>query len=344
MKSECEIDELLTVGTNKNVTTINQAIDRAYDDYTIIIDTGTYNEYLDLTTKKLNLLGLGDRESIIRYSTAEIAKKTIDIATNSTFVNLTISNTSNAGDGILQIVGCNPVFTNCLINRSTILSNAILINTASNVVITDTSMLNFEGNRWKSNLTISGTAEAILDVNEFWTNSTGIYGGLIASGTSVINLTINIREIYFNPATGLESVDGYGANSYTLSDNAKLTLSGNQITGGTRISGDGVVCLYKNIISTLGNFWCEIYAGVTLAVVTFDNCQIYKDVDSDATGLHILEDVGGCLVNIINGSILEFSGHSGNWFTMGNPIVSIGKLYIRSSSIIDNVNDNIPLQ
>ena len=357
--NEISISATITVGGGKDYATVEEGIGAAVSGNAVVIDTGTYNETIRLHNKKITVQGSGTQETIIRYSTIDITYKTVDTATDSTLDNLILSNTSNVGDGILQIVGCNPVFTNCLINHPTGgRNNAVLINTGSSVIMTDcsidlfrggrvviadTSKLTFTGTRWKVNLTISGTAVANIDTDEFWTDQTATKGGLRASGDSKVYLNVNTREIYFNNSTGLEYAAGvYGSSSYLLSDNAYFELSGNQITSGIGVGGAGNVVLFKNIVSTLGRFWLNTGVAAATAEITFDNCQITFDADNDATGLHIIEDTVRAQVNIINGCILTFSGHNGNWFTMGNPIVSMGKLYIRDSSIIDNCNDNVP--
>jgi hypothetical protein len=104
-----------------------------------------------------------------------------------------------------------------------------------------------------------------------------------------------------------------------------------------------VVCLFKDITSTLGHFWLvtEGSAGSSV-LVTFDNCNLYIDWDDDVMGSHIIEEAKGAEVRIINGSVVEFSGHQGTWFSMGNTISCCGKLVIRNSEIIDNADDNVP--
>ena len=373
MKVECQIDGLITVGTDKNVSTINQAITRAYDDYTITIDTGTYNEFLDFTVKTLNLVGLGSLETIIHYSIESASSvSTINIAKDCIFKNLIIDKREGflgAAKPIVNISACNPVFTNCQIGRTTYvdgynsqkpmtIANDSVVNMTGcsikgtvvngtlpyDLLVTDTSILNFEGTSFFACLRLQDTAEAIIDTDILWTNgSSSNNPGIVCEDDSIAYITVNIGEKYFSLITKAEYAAGiYCASSFRLYDNANLILSGNQITGGIPITGAGVVCLFKNIVSTLGRFWLNTGGAAATAVITFDNCQIVMDANDDLTGSHIIEETVGAEVRIINGSVLEFSGHNGNWFTMGNPITCSGKLYIRDSEIIDNVNDNIP--
>jgi len=374
VESYCQIDQVLTVGTDKNVRTINQAITRSYDDYAITIDAGTYLEFLNLTVKRLNLVGSGVRETIIFYSIeAQSAVPTLDIATNSTFNNLIIDKREvfSAAKPIVNITSCSPTFTNCQIGRTTYVDgfssqNPMTITGASvvnmigcdivgtkyvgatapwDLLIQGTSVLNFEGEYLFARVKAEDTSEVNIDVDYFYTNGANEYQlGLYAGDDAVVDLKINVREIAWNPTTISEQPAGtFTPSAYRLYGNASLELTGNQITGATRIYGAGNIVLFKDIVSTLGHFWCKTdHADAATASITFDSCQIVLDADSDATGLHIIEETVGATVNIINGCILEFSGHQGNWFTMGNPIVAVGKLYIRDSQIIDNCNDNVP--
>jgi len=355
----------ITVGADKDVLTINEAIALATDNYTIIIDAGTYNESLDLTTKKLNFVGLGVLETIIYYQNLSTASaSTVNIGKNCTFTNIIFDKivTGSADNPVVNISACNPVFTDCIIRHEgdqNQVQNLVTIADASHVVmtdciiegwnfgnavtITDTSTLNFTGTKFKAKLLVEDSAVTNIDTDTFYTDSTNNRLGLEASDNTEVYLKINTREIHWNYATNSEYPTGaYGGSSYKLSGNSYLELSGNQITGSTRISGSGVIVLYKDIVSTLGRFWCETSGNDGTALVTFDNCQIVMDWDNDVIGSHIIEEVVGAEIRIINGSVLEFSGHNGNWFTMGNPITCKGKLYIRDSSIIDNCNDNIP--
>lgn len=106
----------------------------------------------------------------------------------------------------------------------------------------------------------------------------------------------------------------------------------------------GIICHYKNM-NTTGRWWTTLGVAITGAKVIYEDCNVYFDADDDINGLHIYEDAGtGNEVNIINGSVLEFSGHSGSYFTMGCALVVhqavSPKIVITDSYIIENANQN----
>ena len=59
---------VICVGPNKEYTTIQAAVDAASDGDTIIIDTGVYNEAVDMVGKNLHLIGAGRDATIVTYS------------------------------------------------------------------------------------------------------------------------------------------------------------------------------------------------------------------------------------------------------------------------------------
>ena len=374
-KQLSHLDGIYTVGEDKNFRKINQAIARAYDNYTIIIDEGTYTENIDLTTKLVNLTGSGNRGTIIYYAIeSQSSVSTINVAKDCKFTNLIIDKREYFGVGsgakpIVNVSGCNPVFTNCQIGRDiytdgyssqrpmTIANNSLVTMNNCDILakkcygiyrydltIQDTSKLYFEGIIFCCRLYLKDSAEAYVDTDYLYTNDSSFENMCIyLTGDSHAEIIVNTREISWNPDTREENPAGlYSDASFGLYDNAYLKLSGNQITGAIKIRGAGNNVLFENITSTLGHFWVvtEVDAG-SGCEITFDNCNIVLDCDNDYSGLHIIEDTKGATVNILN-SVLEFSGHNGNWYTMGNPVVVLGKLYMRNSQVIDNCNDNIP--
>lgn len=366
IKSYIHTPQSLTVGTGKNTSAILKAFRVAFDNCYITIDTGTFAEVLDLTVKQINLIGSGTLETML-YKPADTTSNVINIKTESTFNNLVVRKTGANTNPTINIDSCSPRFTNfkiykpfdnnyappmtidngSIVNFSGIIdsSEGALAN-LNDITVKNGSTFNFIGTTFKARLKVLDTSIVNLITDYFWTESNGNYLGLTASGDSVTNLTINTGEISMNNATGNEVTAGtYSQAAYNLSGNASLTLQTKQITGSTIITGAAVNVLYKNIVSTLGHFWVITSDLVTNAAsIVFDNCQIVQDVDSDSTGLHIIEETKDASVSIINGSILEFSGHSGNWNTMGNPvaITGNGNLLIEDSEIIDNINDGVP--
>lgn len=317
IKKYAKIDGLLTVGINQNVRTVNQAITRAYDDYTITIDAGTYPENIDLTTKKLNLTGRGAfGQTIIHYSIEGTSLvSTLNIATDSVFNNILFDKReffAGVAKPIVNVSACNPVFINCQIGRDIyvdgynshkpmIISNGAIVTMTGSVIagtsvngtlphdllVTDTSKLFFEGTSFFACLRLQDTAEATIDTDYIWTNGGSVnQPGVVVEDDAVAYVTINIREIAWNSTTRVEYVAGvYTSSSFRLFNNGYIKLSGNLITGRTQVdaSGTGVNVLFKDIISPYGGFWLYVTDGAITANATFDNCQIKHDNDSNGS-------------------------------------------------------------
>lgn len=368
----------ITVGIGKDYLTVNEAITAAwFRNTTIIIDKGTYNEHLDLTTKRIDFVGSGNLETIIHYSiNAPSAFSTINMATNCTFTNILIDKREASGifiaaKPIVNISNCTPTFINCQIGRTIYvdgynsqkpmtISNGSIVNMVGCIItmpknclgldpevfallVQDISKLYFEGTIFRARLHLKDTAKAYIDTDYLHT-----YGNinsiiLFAENNSKLYVKVNIREVYWDTTTDAEKIAGF-YSSLTIYgiDNAYIEISGNQLTGGYAIAGAGNVILFKDVISTLGHFWFQTGGVALTALCTFDNCQIMQDYNNDVMGSHIIEETVGTEIRLINGTILEFSGHQGNWFTMGNPVVCKGNFYMRDSEVIDNCNDNFP--
>lgn len=373
LKTLNHLDSKYTVGSDKNFKIIQRAIDYSYDDYTLTIDAGTWLESLDLTVKKVNITGSGNLGTIIYHAIeAQSTVSAVNVGKNCIFNNIVIDKRelfAGLAKPIVNISGCNPTFTNCQIGRDVYddgynSQNAFNIDTGSIVTMTgcsvkgttsigttpylsyikDTSKLIFEGTSMFACILMSDTSELDLDVDYLYVDdSSSNNPGITAGGDTIATVRINTREISWDLATRAEDAAGvFSVSSYRLSGNANFTLSGNQITGSVRITGAGVICLLKDIVSTLGRCWMETSGAATTALITYDNCQITADFNNDVSGGHIIEEDAGAEVRLINGTVLTFSGHQGTWLSMGNPVVMVGKLYMRNSTVIDNVNDNIP--
>jgi hypothetical protein len=360
IKEYCNHDSSFTIGVNANFRIISRAINYSYDNYTLDIEAGTYNDYIDLTTKTLILSGSEIEDTIVHNILAAIdSVPTLSIGTNSILRNLILKKTTTNPPTryVVEINDANCSLINVNINKAAGNNGTPLLVSGSSVVymagdidsyntgdclIKETAKFTLVGDILRTHISIIDAAEVNIDVNEYWTTGNGAILGIDIQDNAGLTMIINESEKY--TADGItEIVDGtFSSRSFELIDNASLDLSGNQITGSVIVNGNNNVLLH-DIVNTFGKFWICTADGFTSAdtVIELNNCNIYFDVNSDATGLHIIEDAAGCLVKIID-SILEFSGHNGNWFTMGNPIVSVGSLYIRNSEIIDNNNDNIP--
>ena len=74
-------DHIHYVGTNKEFTTIQAAINAAQDGDTIYIDAGVYTEALNAVGKTLHLIGTGKNSTIVQYAGTEYYNPPLEIAT-----------------------------------------------------------------------------------------------------------------------------------------------------------------------------------------------------------------------------------------------------------------------
>jgi len=364
----------LYVGATREYTTINAALAVAHDGDNIHIDAGIYNEQIDLTSKRVNMYGSGNSETIIFFSTESTANlHTISIGTNSTFENLVFDKWQHYAGAVLSIIdinGCSPVFTDCKIGQvdpgdtyqskmpmriygnSIVYMNDCIIDASSELGSTgdnpyllsveDNSEFYFTGESFLANLRPDDNAYVEITVDTFKCNPDRNY--FTGYGKSETKIHINTKESYWDNEADV--IDGnFSSNSYSLYDSAKLTLSGNQITGGSFIYGDSCEMNFNKITSTLGHFWCRTHSelsDITSSIIDMDSCHIVLDADNAVTGYHLLEITRPIVVTITN-SYLEFSGYNGNWNTRGQPLELSGadSLYMDIDTVIDNCNDGV---
>jgi len=361
---------VLTVGTDKNYKTINTAVARAISGNTLKIDAGTYNEHIDLSTKRLNLIGSGTLETIIYYTETLSPTNifsTVSIGTNSTFDNIIFrklnNNAANSHKEIISISACNPEFTNCEIQsaQSDHRLDIMLIQNSSNVTMTncifdcngvlfgdkdtlitvkDTSTFTYEGTKFKAQILAQNSSVVNIDADELWTGTgTGLHT-IEASGTASITVKINTTHRGFNQASNLE------INAWTeklvlvwLEGDNTFTLNG-KLRGEITVDGYNNTVLIKDVTADTGA--CRIVSGggahINTNVITIDNSHLIYDFDDVAIGLHNIEDTMGCVYKLINGTILEFSGYHGHAHTYGQPIASSngGTVYMRNSQVIQH--------
>ena len=96
VKTYCHADGIYYVGAANNFRKIQRAVTYSYAGNTLNIATGSYSELIDLSTKQLNLVGNGNRETIINYVIAgQAASPTVNIGTASTFTNIIFDHEEN---------------------------------------------------------------------------------------------------------------------------------------------------------------------------------------------------------------------------------------------------------
>lgn len=357
-----KFDKTIIVGTDKTCQTINNAIDVAEDNDTILIDVGIWDEYIDLSAKRLNLVGSGNLETIIYKVDTTPDSDLIVLGTSSTFKNILIdfSNNNSTVNYMVNVSGGSPVFTDCQISRYgetdaqghlplRISSDAIVTmlncvidagnkqqhsETYMKVYLTDTAQLNFIGTNFKAKLLLEDTSKADIDVDILWTEK---YTYLQIDDDAELTLNINTRQAPFDYSTNVEKTT-FGAEEFLkVNGAATATISGNNIVGQTVQYTVNNHVIFNNVISTYGFFR-------TQGNLEFNNCHIVFDVDNAVSGFHLIENNMENSEIWINDSYLEFSGFSGRWQTFGQTIANnaVGsKLYIRRSEIVDRVNDNI---
>lgn len=363
-----------SVGVGKNFTTINNAITRSITGNTIVIDEGTFAERLNLTTKRLNLIGSGTLGTIIYYyenGNAANHYYTLDIGQNCTFDNLLIRKKSNNQTGnnvqIVNVAACSPVFTDCKIlleaadfigDISAAKFGALKISTGanltfsgiidcfanttltSNIIISDTSTFIFNGSKFKSRILTEDTSVTSITTDNFYIGTE--YAAVTCTDASVLTLNNTLQ-------TGYNTVTDAAASAYSnilfvanLFNTCTFTLLGD-IKGQVKIDdGTDVTLNLTNVTGNQGRLWITTPGTVANSnKITLSNCNIFFDYNDKVSGFHILEDNQSSEWEILD-STLEFSGYTGIHETMGNPIVMYGenaKITIKRSTIIDNVND-----
>jgi hypothetical protein len=368
--------QLITVGVGKDYATITEAINAASNGNQILIDAGNYNEVLDLTSKRLKLIGSGTLGTIVHFvdvSQASVAP-TVDIAKNCAFENIVFDRTVTGGSyppPIVNVSACIVNFLNCKVGQSNytdgyksqnpmtiqngavvnmvgseIAKNHILFPNASDLIVKDTSVFNFEGTAFHAHLWAQDTAEVHITTDYLYVGTYPQYQpGIYATNYSRVYLNIRTEMVGYNPnsvaAYELLPVGQFGCG-YVSIDHAYCEVTG-KINGSFMTEGGGAEIKLKGAIATEGQVWYLTEIGDADGdVCTIEDCDIYFDCNDAVHGVHILESLSHAAVNIIN-SRLEFSGFNGKWHTMGSVGGCFGKLTMRDSEVIDNCNDNTPI-
>ena len=365
---------IIIQNTGVKYASINAAINAAIDGYTILIGRGIYNEKIDLTAKRLNFKGYGNRETVIYY-TEPIQYppiSTITLGTNCVFNNISFrkhNNNTGYRKEIIYISNCNPLFINCEVKSLSSIDNqcdCMDIENNSNVTMTNcsidcqaqygsslwiknTSHFTFTGTTFKAFLRTKNNSITNIICNDFWTAPDGVNPTL--ENKSKVELTVNVQHHAYNTNNNSELDAGTNiAYIAYLLDSCTFNLHGN-LAGPLSIVGDSITCLLKDAFSTKGKIHIaggrgltppEYYATANNTTLTIDHSNLYFQYADTVSGLHIIEDYYGWhRINIINGSILEFAGRDGTYKTWGQPIsvqATGGTLYIKDSQVIHHVN------
>lgn len=366
-------DMTFTVGGDKNYPTIVTGIARAINGNTLRIDEGTWDEIIDLTAKRLNLVGLGNLETILNH-TAAIGNfdETISIGTDSTFNNIVFRKhndySATTQIGIINISACNPIFINCKVkceisdhwlNIMKIENDAKVTFTGSFdcnsdmpagvdnwslIEVYDTSTFQFTGSKFKANLKAYGTAYINIDVDHLWTPlGTGLWS-FSMNNNSNLDLKINIENHGFTQATDLEfdMWESRFTSLVHLNDTNIFNVTG-IVKSICWIDGHHCTVNYTDVTAEWGP--CKISAGTggiqhgisNTNVITIDNCLLVYD----APFHHSIEDYQSCTWLIKNSTIMHMGG-SGHYTNGYCQPISIhmgyegewGSLTIKDSSII----------
>ena len=376
IKEYCNHDSSFTVGANANFASIQTAINYAYDNYTLMVETGTYNENISLASKLINIVGLGTLESIIKVTrtggSADSAP-VVNIGTDSVFTNMIfdLDYAIAATNPILNIANANPIFNACKIGQnfslaagqyksqkpftisgtSNVTMNNCIIDAMYNTdgLIKDTANLTFTGTLWRGFEFISED-DSTFDINVD-TLATGIEGasGLNLYDDSSGKINVNTRVRTYNGTTGAELADGTWRAIAVLHNDAHLEINGNNIYGGAVIAEDAVVSslLLKDITTDKGAaIWTARLGAAITNEIKISNCHLTHDVDNNVNGLHFFEDGSGNYNGIlceIEDSYIEFTGYSGNWETWGNPLYGDCRLKMRNVEVVDHINDKVDI-
>jgi hypothetical protein len=341
--------------------TIQHAVTVANPGDTIYL--GYVYDKVDLTAKLLHIQGTGYSE--INGTQLGAGAFTLKSSLNSTFKNLVISNFDQTGNnGVISITGGSPKFYLCNLGIATIryhphqdcthamdISGASLVewyggninylpNLASYLIVNDTSDFKFIGGYVRGCFKFNNASTGNINID--------IYGGSASFqshfyNTSIVTFNVRtdtiIRDLLFNELLG------YLTSGWRLYDTAILNLKYQKRAFAVNlISGTPVL----NLSQSIATIYPYINAGAGVAagaIVNINYCQLTLDVNNDISGVHNLEDFAGINWNIKH-STIEFSGHSGLFKTMGQPIgLTNGVdpvLLIEDSIIIDHCDDGVP--
>lgn len=368
VKAYCHIDGIYYVGSTNNFRTIQRAVTYAYAGNTLNIATGSYNELIDLSTKLLHLVGNGTLETIINYVTATSAPDhVLKIGTVSTFTNIVADHeetTTSGGKAIVYVNNANPVFTNCKIGQNyysnqgqykslrpilfegtsqvTLVNTDIIGMTGIFGVIKDTATLNMTGGNLKAHLNAYGDSVINATVNEIFATANPLGTAIILEGNNVSNFIITGQNRQFNSSTGAQVAEGIDGSWCWVHDNVELTVSGVNMYKTVIMGADAVntKVRFNNLTTDRGNalLTVDVDAAPT-NLFEINDSHIVHDMNNDVDGRHLYEDAAGIEINI-NDSYLEWTGHQGNWFTMGSPLYGVGGLTMKRSTLVDNIDDS----
>ena len=361
----------ITVGEDKNFTTIEGAITRSVAGNTLVIDAATYDEELTFD-KELTIVGSGNRETIIKATDAgAMSVPVIAINSSCSFNNLILDKEegTTAVEHIVEINSGEVNFLNCKIGQNYNVSQGayksqkpIEINGTSIVTMTDcdidgqydtigsindSAQLTFTGDVWRGfRFNINGEANVNINIDYIWVGNVTTSCALHFNDNSVSIVHIELGLKRFIAATGEEYPDGQFGSVGLVDDDAELTLSGNNIHGGV-MTLDTAVNSYvkiKNVTTTKGRYiWQSGNSAAATNKVEIRNSTLVHDIDDNTGGVHLYEDapMGDGVGIEIYDSKLTWTGHSGNWLTWGNPLYGSGPLKMRNVEVIDYCNDRV---
>jgi hypothetical protein len=366
--------DIKTVGISKQFTSITAGISESNNNDYLLIDADTYTEKIDLSIKKLNLIALGEGASILYTEAVSTIEKhsTLTLLTDSTFKRIIFkkqnNNAVNSKKEIVYISGCVPTFTDSqiasdqtnnaldillvengaivtMLNGSIDCNGVIASGVDALISVKDTSIFNFSGTKLKAQVIAEDDSIVDINVDHLWSPGNG-NRSLKAIDYATVSCTINTQHHGYYQATNIEFDPWIQKMELVWLLNGATFNCYGKLNGQINVAGTNNHVLIKNITADSGH--CRIVGAgpeggsPNTNVITIDNSTLYLDISDDILGLHSIEDPLGCEWHIINGSVIEFSGYSGESITWGQTISIHGagaKLYIKDSPIIDNCND-----
>lgn len=347
------VSNRFTVGEGSIYTTVQSAINAASAGDIVLVHESNYDELITLKDG-VNITGVGD--VVIKNTTLNGSWGMLSVNDTVTLQNIKIQRTPYTANGVIDVTDSKLTFINCTIGDVLNVRPIFATNSKIKCINTDImtmadagdtcsfnagSLLELQGGTMYGGMRFNDNSRLNADVFAWHHRSIGNpqEAMIVALDSADIKVNVQNTAIAVNRNT-LEYSETQAHDFVVSYDDSKATISGNEIRTMTEARGNSIMW-YNNVTTTGGK---ARVVGYDSATINIDKWYSYFDIDNDVTGSHNIEMFNYTGLLTISNSYVEFSGHSGKYFTMGSPVaLSQGtKLRMYNTTVVDNDNDNIP--